>query len=76
LAQGVLVPTERFLFVLSKKKRVASEEKPLAPFENWMAPEIPEEEPPEVRHVPPMEKQPLWRLMPFPKVEDAVVLLT
>jgi hypothetical protein len=44
LAKGVPVPTERFLFVLSKKNFVASEVKPEAPFENWMAPEIPEED--------------------------------
>ncbi len=33
-------------------------------------------EPPVVRQVPKTEKQPAWRLMPFAKVEDAVVEAT
>jgi hypothetical protein len=76
-AHAVEVPSASALFVLSKKNLVASALNPLAPLLNCIAPEIPEEEPPpEERHVPPIEKQPDWRLIPLAKVEDAVVEAT
>ena len=72
-AYAVEVPIASALLVLSKKKRVLSPAKAV-PFANWIAPVPPiAAEAPEVRHVPPIEKQPLLvRLIPFANVEVAV----
>jgi hypothetical protein len=58
---------------LSKKKRVLSPAKAV-PFANWIAPVPPTADVPAAEiHVPPTEKHPAVRLIPFAKVLDAVV---